>query len=90
MNKVKNKYKKQSNISKSVIATIRILLTVALVASIIMIGFFVIRDGWEAVIAWFGSSWACMFFLIILFGACAAMWIIAIYKKLKVVSENEK
>lgn len=90
MSNRKSHYKKKSNIPTSVLSTMKIILTVALAAAIVMIGFFVIRDGWKAVIDWFSSSWACMFGLVLLVGATATLWIISIYKKLKVVSEDEK
>ena len=89
--KPKNKFKKKNgSISKTVMSTIKILLTVALLAVIIMITYYVATEGWEAVIAWFKSSWACMFALVLLTGAVLALWIISIYRKIKAVREDEE
>jgi len=85
----KSFYKKPKSRNKALFATIRIVITFAVVALIGIIGFFAIRDGWESVFAWFGGKYACMVVVILLVAATAAMWLWKLVRSMRGYKEDE-
>ena len=87
--KPRTHYKKPKNNKKNVIATVRIVLTAAMVAVLGMIFYFAWRDGWESVFAWFGGKYACMVAIILLVGVTSAMWLITTIKQIRSMREDD-
>ena len=83
-------YKKPKNVNKVVLATTRIVLTVALLSILTICAYFIIVDGWEAFFAWFKGKYFCLCVIIILIVVVAAWWIYLFVKKLKGTMEDEK
>lgn len=83
-------YKKPKNVNKVVLATTRIVLTVALLSILTICAYFIIVDGWEAFFAWFKGKYFCLWVIIILIVAVASWWIYLFIKKLKGTMEDEK
>lgn len=71
----KSVYKKPKGNNKALFATIRIVITFAVLAVVGMIGYFAVTQGWEAVFAWFGGKYACMVVVILLVAGTAVMWL---------------
>ena len=46
-------YKKQREVNKIVLATVRIVLTVAILSILTICAYFIIKDGWATYFAWF-------------------------------------
>lgn len=82
-------YKKPKNIKKNVIATIKILATTLAVALIAIVMYYGCTDGWQAVIDWFSSKYACLFAIIGLIAGVLIMWVISLAKTMKKVQDNE-
>lgn len=88
-NKPKSLYKKPKSNNKAMFATLRIVLTVAVVAVFGMIFYYAATAGWEAVFAWFGGKYACMVVMILLVAATMAVWLFKIVKSMTRFKEDE-
>ncbi len=75
--------KAKSNNKKTVIATIKIVLTFLAIAVFGMIFYFVATQGWEAVFAWFGGKWFCMVVMVVIAAGTLAMWLFTLVKSMK-------
>lgn len=87
--KRKAMYKKPKAGRQALFATLRIVLTAALVAVLGIIIFYVAKDGWESVLHWFVSKYACMILVILLFAATAAMWLWKLVKTMQRLKEDD-
>lgn len=88
-NKPRAHYKKPKNNKKNVIATVKIVLTAAMVAVLGLVFYFAWRDGWESVFAWFGGKYACMVVIILVIAITAAMWLFTLVKQIRSMREDE-
>jgi hypothetical protein len=86
----KNAYKKPKHKAKTIIATVKILLTAAMLAVFGLIFYFAWKDGWEAVFAWFGGKYFCFFFIIGLGAAVASVWLITLSKNLRRFKDDDE
>lgn len=77
------KYKKKANVSKTALATARILSTVLLLCFLGYLGFVIIFQGFETLVAWFEGKWFTFAILIALFAITAGLWIFSLYKRMK-------
>jgi len=82
-------YKKPKSIKKNVVATVKILVTAATIALCAMVMYYGFTDGWQAVIDWFSSRYACLILIILLIAGVLVMWIISLAKTMKKVQDNE-
>lgn len=82
-------YKKPKSIKKNIVATIKILVTTAVIAVTAIVMYYGFTDGWQAVADWFSSKYACLIAVIILVAGFLAMWIISLAKTMKKVQDNE-
>lgn len=89
MMKPKTHYKKPKNNKKALFATLRIVLTAAVVAIFGIIGYYAATQGWEAVFAWFGGKYACMVVMILLVAATMAVWLFKIVKSMTRFKEDD-
>ena len=83
-------YKKQRDVNKVVLATVRIILTVTILSLLTICAYFIIKDGWEAFFAWFKGKYFCLWIMIAVFVGTAAWWIYLFIKKLRGTMEDEK
>ena len=82
-------YKKPKKADKMALATARTLLTAGLLAVVVMILYYGIVDGWDSVIAWFSSRWACLVGVLLLLAGTAAMWLWSFFKRAKELKDEE-
>lgn len=68
-------YKKPGRVKTAAFATIRIVVTVLAIALFAMVFYYAATEGWEAIFAWFGGKWFCMFVMIGVFAATAGIWL---------------
>lgn len=83
------RYRKPKRADKIALATIRILLTVGLLAIMAMVGYYAAVDGWESVLAWFTSRWACLIGVLILLAVTAGLWLWSFFKKMRELHDEE-
>lgn len=82
-------FKKPKRNNKALFATLRIILTAAVVAIFGIIGYYAATQGWEAVFAWFGSKYACMVVMILLVAITAGAWLWKLVSAMKRFKEDE-
>ena len=87
--KPKAYYKKPKNKAKAVFATVRIVGTFAVIAVLGMIFFYAVKDGWDAVFAWFGGKYACMCVIILLVAITLAAWLYVLINRIRRLKEDE-
>lgn len=85
----KRLYKKKSNVSQAALATARILLTAFTLGIIGMVVFYVVTEGWEAVIAWFAGKWFAMVAVIGIAGGAVILWALYAFKLYKKLTEGD-
>ena len=66
-NKPKSIYKKKKEINKSVLSTIKIVLSVLSLSILSIIIYTIAKNGWQYIIDWFKGKWFCFVVVVILF-----------------------
>lgn len=82
-------FKKPKNYRKSSYKIVKMLISFASIAVLTIIGVFIGVNGFQAVIEWLVSKWACMMAVIILFAATIIWWIADFARNIKRSSEDE-
>lgn len=82
-------YKKPKSVKKAIWFTIKVLLTVAVLAVAGIIVFNGVAYGWDSVTNFFKSSLACLIACVFLVAGAAIVWIISLVGNIKKVSEDE-
>ncbi len=85
----KSQYKKPKDIKESTLKVVKLLVTFVLIAVIVMVAIFIGLNGFQAVLNWFVSKWACLVVVILLLVVTATWWILDMAKNLKKVAEDE-
>lgn len=81
---------KQKNRNAKLINTLKILLTALVIALTGILLFCGIANGWDSVARFFKGSYFCMILVLLLIIATVTVWIIAVIKNMKKVSNDEK
>lgn len=81
---------KQKNKNAKLINTLKILLTALVIALTGILLFCGIANGWDSVARFFRGSYFCMILVLLLIIATITVWIIAVVKSMKKVSNDEK
>ena len=83
-------YKKPMRADKVALATVKIILTALVVGIAAIVLFYGIKDGWQSVIEWFVSKWACLIAVVLIVAGTASLWILSIFKKAKDLGDEEE
>lgn len=86
----KKLYGKQRKKNKALLNTLIVLLGASCLAVGSIIVYYIATDGIQAVLAWFTSKWACMFAVILLFGATLAVLLIAVVSNMRKLGNEDE
>ena len=85
---IRTRYKKRIKADKVALVTATTLLTAGLIAVIAMIAYYAIKDGWQSVLDWFSSRWACLVGVIVLIAGVAALYLLSFFRKWKELKDE--
>lgn len=81
-------YKKPKNINRQVASTLRIIVTFGLLAVVAIIVYYGITDGWQSVVNWFTTKWACLVGFAMLIAVTLAWWLMSFIKKMRSLGDE--
>lgn len=83
-------YKKPKQNQKALFATLKIVMSGAVLAFFGILFYYAATEGWESVFAWFGGKYFCLVVIVLLLAVTAGVWLWTIVKKIKGLNADEQ